>query len=87
MSIISEINAEHAHELAFHAGHEVSIRVYGDGEATLECEECGDVLINLYRKDPGRPTIRADLTYQDGDNLTRYKAWPHEVIPDDMEVE
>lgn len=31
-------------------------------------------------------TIKASLTFQDADNLTRYRMWPHEVIPDHLQV-
>lgn len=36
-------------ELARHAGHDVAVVVYGEENAAIECEDCGEVLADFTR--------------------------------------
>ena len=34
-------------ELAFHIGHAVEVVAYGDENVAIECEDCGEVLVDF----------------------------------------
>ena len=52
MSIYSEVNPRYARELVAHVGHHIEVYLYPDGETTIDCVDCAEVLIDFFAVAP-----------------------------------
>lgn len=48
----SYVNREHFEILNKHSLHELVVNVYDENEIAIECEDCFEILLTVYKEEP-----------------------------------
>lgn len=68
-------------ELKAHLGHDVEIANYGSGEElTIECQDCGCILVFCPRPEPSRRAALVDLRELVADHPDEYPTGSYEAL-------